>query len=119
MALEFETTCSEESSLEITTIDFIGLRRTDRATRARQNFSASGKAIFRRQPGLAALSELAQFQSVKLHVTNGCVPPVPASWPEGESRFNFDGSLETWYPRRHEHKPRLTGPVLVPPKIYS
>src|SRR5881397_3892685 len=54
MALEFETTCSEESSLDITAMDFIGLRRTDRATRARQNFSASGKAIFRRQPGLAA-----------------------------------------------------------------
>src|SRR5207249_9555256 len=54
MALEFETTCSEESSLEITAMDLIGLRRTDRAAGARQNFSASGKAIFRRRPGLAA-----------------------------------------------------------------
>src|SRR6266536_1378559 len=52
MALEFETTHSQEPSLEIAAMDFIGFRRTDRATRARQSFSAGGK--FGRQSGLAA-----------------------------------------------------------------
>ena len=31
----------------------------------------------------------------------------------------IDGSLGNRYARRHEHKLRLTGPVLVPPKIHS
>ena len=54
MALELEATRSEKSSVEITAMDFIGIRRADRATRARQNFSAGDPATFRRQPGLAA-----------------------------------------------------------------
>src|SRR6266496_2917984 len=54
MALELETTRPEAASLEITAMDFIGIRRADRATRARRNFSAGQKATFRRQPGLAA-----------------------------------------------------------------
>ena len=53
MALELEATRSEESSLEITAMDFIGIRRADRATCAQQNLSAGVAATFRRQPGLA------------------------------------------------------------------
>src|SRR5258708_2509109 len=54
MALESETTRSEEPSLESAAMDFIGFRRADRAACARRNFSAGGAATIHRQPGLAA-----------------------------------------------------------------
>ena len=76
MALELETTCSEEPSLEIAAVDFFGFRRTDRATRAQQNLSAGNAATFLRQPGLAtAIAPLpftANWPILNLHAPHRC-----------------------------------------------